>query len=88
MTAEQLREFKRKVPFKPFTIHMTDGTVFKIDDPETLVLPNGWTADAIVTAPRGRFSFVYLKNVTHVSGQGPWPKVRGRRGRGGGEFDG
>jgi hypothetical protein len=50
MTAEQLRELEHKVPFKPFTIHMTDGTAFEIDDPETMVVPKGWTADGNVTA--------------------------------------
>jgi len=82
MTAEQLRTFKHKVPFKPFKIHMSDGTSFIVDDPESLVLPRDWSTDAIVTMPKGQFAFLYLKNVTHVSSERPWPKMRGRRGRG------
>jgi hypothetical protein len=79
MTADQLREFKHTVPFKPFTIHMSDGSRFHVDDPESLVLPRDWATDAIVTMPKGRFKFLYLRNITHVSGEGKWPRMRGRK---------
>jgi hypothetical protein len=79
MTADQLRAFKHKLPFKPFTIHLADGSKLEVDDPESLVLPKGWTTDALVTFPRGRFSFVYLKNITHVSGSGGFPNLKHRR---------
>lgn len=85
MTANQLREFKQTMPFKPFTIHMSDGSRFLVDDTESLVLPRGWSTDAIVTMPRGRFKFIYLRNVTHVSGQGAWPRMKGRLGKRNGE---
>jgi hypothetical protein len=81
MTAERLREFKNTVPFKPFTIHMSDGTKFEVTDPENLVVHKDWTVDAMVLFPRGRFKFLYLKNVTHVSGQGSLPKLGARRKR-------
>lgn len=79
MTADQLREFKHRTPFKPFTIHMDNGSQFVVDDPESLVLPRDWSTDAIVTMPRGRFAFIYLRNVTHVASERPWPKMRRRR---------
>jgi len=82
MTADQLRDIKNKTPFKPFTIHMSDGKEIRIEDPESLVLPRDWSTDAIVTMPRGRFAFVYLRNITHVTGQGKWPRAKRRRGRG------
>jgi hypothetical protein len=81
MTADQLRDFKHRTPFKAFTIHMNDGTEFVVDDPESLVLPRDWSTDAIVTMPKGRFAFLYLRNVAHVTSDRPWPKMRGRRGR-------
>jgi hypothetical protein len=84
MNADQLRDFKHRTPFKPFTIHMNDGKEFLVDDPESLVLPRDWSTDAIVTMPRGRFAFIYLRNVTHVASERPWPKMRRRRGRGNG----
>ena len=81
MTAEQLRHFKHKVPFATFKIHLSDGSDFTITDPESLVLPKDWTTDAIVTMPRNQFAFIYLKNVTHVSSAGGFPRIKGRRGR-------
>jgi hypothetical protein len=80
VTAQQLRQLKNKSPFKPFTIHMNSGESFVIKDPESLVIHPDWTVEAIVFQPRGRFSFVYLRNVTHVSGEGI-PPVQNRRRR-------
>jgi hypothetical protein len=77
MTADRLRECKNTVPFKPFTIHMNDGSKFKITDPESLVVHKDWTVDAIVLMPRGEFRFLYLKNLSHVSGRGSLPKLGG-----------
>ncbi len=79
MTADRLREFKNTVPFKPFTIHMNDGSKFKITDPESLVVHKDWTVDAIVLLPRGEFRFLYLKNLSHVSGRGTLPKLGNRK---------
>jgi hypothetical protein len=79
MTADRLREFKNTVPFKPFTIHMNDGSKFKISDPESLVVHKDWTVDAIVLLPRGEFRFLYLKNLSHVSGRGTFPKLGTRK---------
>jgi hypothetical protein len=88
MTSERLRDFKNAVPFRPFSIHMNDGSKFDIKDPESLVVHKDWTMDAIVLLPRGRFSFVYLKNVTDVSGAGSLPKLGARRRRRGGDEGG
>jgi hypothetical protein len=79
MTADRLRGFKHKVPFKPFSIQMTDGNEFSINVPEDLFIHPDWTTDAIVLHPRGRFSFIYLRKVASVSSEGRWPKMKGRR---------
>jgi hypothetical protein len=79
MTAEDLRELKNKTPFTPFTIHMNGGKAMKVEDPEDIVIPRGWRSDAIITYPNGRFSWVYLRNVSHVSGVGRWPSGSKRR---------
>ena len=86
MTSDQLRQLKNKSPFKPFTIHMNSGDSFKITDPENLVIHPDWTVDAIVFQARGRFSFVYLRNATHVSGVG-LPPLKSRRKRRNGDGD-
>jgi hypothetical protein len=85
MTADDLRELKNKTPFSPFTIHMNGGKSIKVDDPEDLVIPRGWRTDAIVTHPSGRFAFVYIRNVSHISGLGAWPSGRRKRGEKNGE---
>jgi len=60
---------------------MNNGARFDIKDPESLVVHKDWTVDAIVLLPRGRFSFVYLRNVSHVSGAGSLPRLKRRRGK-------
>ncbi|HSV15881.1 MAG TPA: hypothetical protein VLI90_16585 [Tepidisphaeraceae bacterium] len=82
MTIENLKELKQKHPFEKFTIHMSDGKSFNVDDPEDLVIRRDWKVDVLVLQPRGRFSFVYLKNVTHITGEGKLPRFKGRRTRG------
>lgn len=79
MTVERLRDFKNADPFRPFTIHMNDGSKFAIKDPESLVVHKDWTVDEIVRLPRGRFSFVYLGNVSHMFGEGSLPRLGARR---------
>ena len=81
MTADDLRELKNKTPFAPFTIHMNDGKSLKVEDPEDILLPRGWRSDVIVTYPNGRWSWIYLKNISHVTGAGRWPNGRRRGGR-------
>ncbi len=81
MTIDNLRELKNKHPFEKFTIHMADGKSFAVEDPEDLVIRRDWNIDVLVLRPRGQFSFVYLKNITHISGEGKIPRFRGRRGR-------
>jgi hypothetical protein len=85
MTIENLRELKNKHPFEQFTIHMADGKSFKVEDPEDLVIRRDWNVDVLVLRPRGQFSFVYLKNITHLTGEGKLPRFKGRRGKGDGE---
>jgi len=82
MNLDYLRQLKNKHPFHPFTIHMSDGHHFKISDPEDIVIHPDWTVDAMIFHPRGRFSFIYLKNVTRVSGEGTPPRLTGRKRRG------
>ena len=79
MTAEQLREFVKRKPFEPFTIHLADGASFKVTHPESLVLPEGWSTTAIAVFPKDRFSFIYLKSITHVSSRGDFPEVTQRK---------
>jgi len=81
VASDRLRGFKNTVPFKGFTLHLSDGTKIEIDDSESPVVHKDWTVDALALFPRGRFKFLYLRTVTHVSGQGTLPKLGTKRRR-------
>ena len=55
MIADQLREFKHKVPFKPFTIHMNSGQKFVVDDPESWCRPEAGRQMPLSRCRAGRF---------------------------------
>ena len=41
MTSEQVRTLHRAQPFKPFTIHLADGTSVRVPHPELLLQTQG-----------------------------------------------
>jgi hypothetical protein len=41
MTAEHLRALHQAKPFKPFTIHITDGASYQVQHPENLFQSQG-----------------------------------------------
>ena len=82
MTADTIRDFLKQTPFVPFTIHMNDGRKFEIRHPDFVAMHPESTAMAIVFKPRGRFEFVYIRNVTTIEGEGDIPaSTRKRRKR-------
>jgi hypothetical protein len=85
MTADLIREFIRRQPFKPFTIRMNDRRKFGIKHPDFVALfPNG-SCSAIVFLGGERFEIIYLRNVTGIESEGAVPQAsRRRRGRGNG----
>jgi hypothetical protein len=84
MTADDLRNLAKRQPFHPFTIHMNDGSRFKVTQPDNFVLPPAWRGFlAIVALDDGRFSVISIRNVAHVTSRGPWPKLAGRKRRNG-----
>jgi len=83
MTADQLREFARRQPFAPFTIHMNDGSRLKVSGPDVLFVPTPWKFNAILSLGQDRFTIIYLRNIAHISARGAWPKTSGRKRRNG-----
>ena len=60
---EQIRKYWRAEPFHPFEIHMSDGRVFRILSPDTILLtPN----NAIVVWIAEEDAFVRL-NALHIT---------------------
>ena len=83
MTAEDLRDFVRREPFEPFTIHMNDGSRLKVTQPDNLFAPRQWNFTAIVALESGRWTEIAIRNVAHVTTRGRWPRPGQRRRRNG-----
>ncbi len=65
MTVPQLRAAHRATPFRPFTIHMTDGRSFHIPHPDFLFMtPTGRTV--IVCQENDDFSILDLLLMTEI----------------------
>ena len=82
MTTDELRDFAKRQPFEPFTIHMNDGSRLRVTQPDNVFIPPAWKFNAIVALEQGRFSVIYLRNVAHVSSRGNWPRMSGRKRKG------
>jgi hypothetical protein len=41
MDLKQLRDARLRIPFKPFTIRLTDGRSIPVDEPEHIAVGNG-----------------------------------------------
>jgi hypothetical protein len=85
MTAEEIRLFIKRQPFRPFTIYMTDGRKLVVPHPDFVFLPPGWSTTAIVALPKGLFEFVYIRNITSIKSDGEIPTHKGRARRNGGD---
>ena len=79
MTANDLRQLVRREPFHPFTIHLNDESRLKVTQPDNFFLPESWRFEAIVVFDDGRWTFLNLRNIAHVSTRGQWPKLGGRK---------
>jgi hypothetical protein len=85
MTVEDLKQFAKRQPFEPFTIHMNDGSRLRVAQPDDIFLHRNWPLNALVILDKGRWSMIYVRNVAHVSSRGRWPKMSSRKRRNGSE---
>jgi hypothetical protein len=83
MTVDELRSIVKREPFQPFTIHLNDGSRLRVTQPDNFFAPPSWRTDFIVALDNGRWSWVYIRNVAHVTTRGGWPKMSGRKRRNG-----
>ena len=82
MTAELVRQFLKRQPFQVFKIHMTDGRSLEVKHPDFVLLPPGWENTAIVAYPKGKFEFVYVRNIASIESEGDVPPMPARRSKG------
>ena len=79
MTSDKIRELVKREPFSPFSIHMNDGRKLDVNHPDFIAIHPEARNTVIVFLPKGRFEFVYLKNVTSIQSEGEVPTPRKRR---------
>ncbi len=83
MSIDEIRDLARREPFQPFTVHLNDGSRLRVTQPDNFFAPRAWRTDFIVAMDDGRWSWVYLRNVAHISTRGGLPRTTSRRRTGG-----
>ncbi len=67
MTIQQLKAAHRAVPFRPFTVHMTDGRSFRVPHPDFLFMsPTGRTVIICEEGEAEDFSILDLLLMTEI----------------------
>jgi hypothetical protein len=65
MTANEIREVVRSQPFRPFTLHMDDGSAYSVQHPDGVLLGN---FVAIVGVPHEQPGDKFMQlSIRHVS---------------------
>lgn len=75
MTADTIRFFLKRTPFRPFAIHLNDGRRLEVLHPDFLLLPPGWQSTAIVAFPKELFEFVDVRNIASIASEGEIPAM-------------
>ena len=76
MTSEQLRAAHKAQPFKPFTVHLADGTSVNVPHPEVLLQTQGGRTIFVNTGGED-VSIIDLLLVTRLTFGNGRPKRRG-----------
>ena len=80
MTTEKLREMLYARPFKPFSIHIAEGTVIPVKHPEFVLITSGGRTAHVHTGRGEEVKIIDLLLVTHITTNGSHSK-RTRTGR-------
>ena len=81
MTIDRVREVARAVPFKPFTLSLTDGRCFRIHHPECIMIPPEASRTVVVAESGENYSHVDLLLVTSLDFGNGRSKRLGSNGR-------
>ena len=79
MTIEKLRDMLHARPFKPFTIHIAEGTVIPVRHPEFVLLTQGGRTAYVHTGRGDEVKIVDLLLVTHLTTNGAASRRRKTR---------
>jgi hypothetical protein len=67
MTANEIREVVREQPFRPFTIHMDDGTSYRIEHPDGVALGNIVAMVAMPPTDEGdKFMRLSIRHISRI----------------------
>jgi len=67
MTANEIREVVRFQPFRPFTIHMDDGTSYRIEHPDGVALGNFVAIVALPPTDEGdKFMRLSIRHISRI----------------------
>jgi len=70
MITEQLRELLNVAPFRPFAIHLSDGSKVTIDHPDFVAFSR--TGSVLSVGVEGdHFVWVHIRQITRLEGQAP-----------------
>ena len=70
MTTDEIRKALRAEPFKPFTIHRTDGQRHEVVHPEFVIAPQR-ARTIVVYQPGDGYSHVDVRLITSLEFGGP-----------------
>ena len=81
MNKEKLRDLVFARPFKPFNIHLAEGTIIPVRHPEFVLLTQAGRTAYVHTGRGDEVKIVDVLLITHLSKNGAAPKRRrtGRR---------
>ena len=65
MSTNDIRELVRSQPFRPFTIHMDDGSAYAVDHPDGILLGN--FVAIVAVSPNGEGDKFMRLSIRHVS---------------------
>ena len=66
MTIDRVRQVARAIPFKPFTLSLTDGRRFRVRSPEFIMIAPEATKTVVVAESGEDYSIVELSLVTSI----------------------
>ena len=67
MTANEIRDVVRCQPFRPFTIHMDDGTSYRIEHPDGVALGNFVAVVAMPPTDEGdKFMRLSIRHISRI----------------------
>ena len=80
MTSDRIKELYAAEPFRPFTLHLADGSTARVISPEFMMFTPGGRTIVVSKADDGAVEIIDLLLVTKVSVGGANGSKRRRRG--------